>query len=70
MSDDREEFCWNSRRWVIWMAMLNSIPSTCPYNIANSGCAGGSCGYHEMRKPTKHFKRVEQGVRRMYADED
>ena len=70
MAKDREEWCSNSRRWVIWMSMDSSIPATCPYNIANSGCAGEGCGYHQMRPPTRAFKDRERLIREMFGTDE
>lgn len=53
--NEPQEFCWNSRRWVLLMIAGRGIPSTCPYNIANSGCKGESCAYHENRLPSRYF---------------
>ena len=64
---DKQEWCSNSRRWIFWMSMDSSIPSTCPYNIGNSGCAGERCGYYEMREPTEAFKRQERAIRQFYG---
>ncbi len=68
---EKQEFCWNSRRWVIWMTMDSSIPWTCP-NKHNGGspCIGSKCGYHEMREPTQAFKRRERMIREFYGTDD
>ena len=64
---EKQEFCHNSRRWIIFMTMGNSIPSTCPYNDRGGGCIGGDCSYHQMREPTESFKRKEQLIRAFFG---
>lgn len=69
--NNKQEWCSNSRRWVIWMSMTSSIPWTCPHkhNIG-SPCIGPDCGYHQMREPTEAFKRKERDIRQVYGDDD
>lgn len=69
--NEKQEWCSNSRRWVIWMSMKSSIPWTCPHkqNIG-SPCIGSGCGYHQMRQTTDHFKRTERDIRRFYGTDD
>lgn len=64
-----EEWCSNSRRWVIWMTALSRIPSTCPYNFHGKGCVGKECGYYQMREPTTDFKRTERRIRAAFSED-
>ena len=65
-----QDWCSNSRRWVIWMSMDSSIPWACPYKTSiGSSCVGEDCSYHQLRKPTANFKRKERIIREMFSDE-
>lgn len=66
----KQEWCSNSRRWILWMSMNSSIPKTCPYNIANSGCAGPGCGYYEMKEASAGFKRKHQMHQDLFGDDE
>ncbi len=54
---EKQEFCWNSRRWVLLMMVGRGIPSTCPHACPQNGrtCIGPSCGYHEDRPESRYF---------------
>ncbi len=65
---EKQEFCLNSRRWIIWMSMDSSIPWSCPYKTSiGSSCAGEECAYHQMREPTTGFKRKEKIIREIFG---
>lgn len=48
----KASFCWNSRRWVIFM--WGSKIKTCKYPPIGAECEG--CGYYEEREVTNYYK--------------
>jgi len=49
------EFCWNSRKWCIFMF---SFPESCPHQrLKGKNCDEESCGYCKLRKLSPYAKR-------------
>jgi len=51
-------FCLNSRRWLEFMDLFGSYPSTCPYD---GDC--DYCGYFKERKVTKYLLKKRKELR-------
>ncbi len=60
MNGLKEEYCLNSRRWVLFM--LSRPPKTCPYSTRQNGyqCVGKKCGYYAIRLRTSSFESKEK----------
>ena len=53
----KHAFCWNSRRWLVFMDLVGKYPATCP----NKGDCDG-CGYFEEREPTEYLERKKRDI--------
>jgi len=51
-SEMKTGFCWNSKRWILFM--YGSKIRTCKCPPIGSCC--DECGYYEHREETKYFK--------------
>lgn len=49
---EKQGFCTNSRRWLVFMDLIGRYPSTCPYD---GDC--DRCGYFKEREPTSYVLR-------------
>ena len=49
----KASFCWNSRRWVLFMYGSNT--KTCKGPPIGANC--DNCGYYEEREMTEYFKK-------------
>lgn len=63
MIDEKQAFCLNSRRWLVFMDLFMNYPSTCPHE---GDCDG--CGYFQLREPTKYLKKKERDLKEAMSD--
>jgi len=61
---EKAEFCLNSRRWIEVMACFGSPLNSCP-NQREQFTHCESCGYYQLREPTKHLLLVRKALRRI-----
>lgn len=56
MSDGKQPYCTNSRRWLDFE--FQGAPSSCPERWGDQkDCIYHKCGYYEERPPNAYYRR-------------
>lgn len=54
MKEEKELFCWNSKRWINFMFYF---PDSCSHQKEQEkGCNPDNCGYCKEERITKYYK--------------
>lgn len=62
MSEEKQGFCTNSNRWLVFMDASGSYPKSC---WREGDC--DNCGYFKERTPTSYLKRKNKLLKEAFC---